>query len=148
MTESTTPRNLIHEAAEFLVLAELLRRGIETYKAYSGYPGYDVLAVRAERACKIQVKSRAAIDFDHLFDLKGDVAGACHFVVLVALDRERLGKVAIDDPGQPRYWVVPAGVAGERRRGGARPRLKYDDVGEFADAWHLIVGFFQGVDAA
>ncbi len=48
------------QGAEFLVLAQLLMEGIEAYKTYNNYPGYDVMAVnhQSSKTCRIQVKSR------------------------------------------------------------------------------------------
>lgn len=48
------------EGAEFLVLGHLLLAGIQAHKAYTRYPGYDLIASNpaARRLCKIQVKSR------------------------------------------------------------------------------------------
>ena len=41
------------EGAEFLVLGQLLTRGVAAHKAYSGYTGYDVIAhsVDGNRTC-------------------------------------------------------------------------------------------------
>jgi hypothetical protein len=74
------------EGAEFLVLAHLLVEGIQATKAYTNFPGYDVLAFNPERdnVCRIQVKSRWATDYDRSFPIKNF---DCDFVVHVALNR-------------------------------------------------------------
>lgn len=36
------------EGAEFLVLANLLIGGIESYKTYINYPGYDLVAINPQ----------------------------------------------------------------------------------------------------
>ena len=48
------------EGAEFLVLGQLLIRGINTYKTYTNMPGYDLVATRPAKntSVRIQVKSR------------------------------------------------------------------------------------------
>jgi hypothetical protein len=48
------------QGAEFLVLGQLLIRGLQAYKAYANYPGYDLIAVSKDgaRTCRIQVKHR------------------------------------------------------------------------------------------
>ena len=48
------------EGAEFLVLGQLLTEGTEAHKAYTRYPGFDVIAFdpAGTRSCRIQVKSR------------------------------------------------------------------------------------------
>jgi hypothetical protein len=73
------------EGAEFLVLGSLLAEGIPAWKAYTNFPGYDILAgdIRRQRLCRIQVKSRyqtAARGFPiGNFD--------CDFVCFVRLNR-------------------------------------------------------------
>jgi hypothetical protein len=54
------------EGAEFLVLGQLLIAGVEAHKAYTRYPGYDLVAINPDRdrTCRIQVKSRWATDYD------------------------------------------------------------------------------------
>ena len=78
--------SLQSQGAEFLVLGQLLVRGIPTYKAYVNHPNFDILAVNAEtgRNCRISVKSRYASDFDGGFPIK---SLECEFFVLVALNQ-------------------------------------------------------------
>jgi hypothetical protein len=61
----TMPRQdtrLEAEAAEFLVLGQLLLNRIPRYKAYTRMPSYDLVATNPERnrVARIQVKSRWA----------------------------------------------------------------------------------------
>jgi hypothetical protein len=58
--------------AEFLVLGLLLVEGIQASKAYTNFPGYDLVAVNPDRglSCRIQVRSRWATDFDGGFPIK------------------------------------------------------------------------------
>ena len=78
--------NLHSEGAEFLVLGQLMIRGVHATKAYTRYPGWDVLATNPEtgKTCRVQVKARLATDFDGGFPIKNFDA---EFVVLVALNR-------------------------------------------------------------
>jgi len=106
------------EGAEFLVLGYLLLEGIHATKAYTRYPGFDVIAVnpkagRAGITCKIQVKSRWATDYDHKFVLKQNLD--CDFVVFAELNRgyrdyhHRDKSVPVDAGKQPpRIFVFPA----------------------------------------
>ncbi len=74
------------EGAEFLVLGHLLIEGIQAYKSYVNYPGYDLIATNPDtnKSCRIQVKSRWATDFDGGFPIKNF---DCDFVVFAALNR-------------------------------------------------------------
>ena len=89
MTQSDRGRldsRLEAEGAEFLVLAHLLIEGIQAIKAYTRFPGYDLIAADPENgtSCRIQVKSRWATDYDRGFPFTNL---DCDFVVLVALNR-------------------------------------------------------------
>ena len=72
--------------AEFLVLGNLLINGIQAYKCYENYPGYDLIAVNynGQKSCRIQVKSRYATDHGGGFPIKNF---ECDFVVFAALNR-------------------------------------------------------------
>src|SRR3954452_4745739 len=74
------------EGAEFLVLAHLLIEGIQAIKAYTRFPGYDLIAADPDHgtSCRVQVKSRWATDYDRGFPLSNLETD---FVVLVALNR-------------------------------------------------------------
>lgn len=83
---SHATRTMYSEGAEFLVLGELLVRGIHATKSYTGFTGWDVLAAnpRTGKTARIQVKSRLATDFDGGFPINNVDSD---FVVLVALNR-------------------------------------------------------------
>ena len=98
-----------------MVLGYLLLEGIHATKAYTRYPGFDVIAMNAKagkagRTCKIQVKSRWATDYDHKFPLKQD--SDCDFVVFAELNRGYRGyrRKAASGAGQkpPQFFVFPA----------------------------------------
>jgi hypothetical protein len=105
--------------AEFLVLGNLLLEGIQAFKAYSSFPGYDLVAANAEKnlSCRIQVKSRWATDFDGGFPIKNF---DCDFVVFVALNkgyryrRKKQGEGA--GRRESEFYVFPVEVAREARR--------------------------------
>jgi hypothetical protein len=65
-TELKKRRNtkLEAEGAEFMVLGMLLVEGIHCFKAYTNFPGYDLVAVNpaSQKTARIQVKSRWAAD--------------------------------------------------------------------------------------
>src|SRR5262249_41104925 len=107
----------------FLVLGNLLIRGIHASKAYARFPGWDVLATNPEtgQARRVQVKARLATDFDGGFPIKNFDA---EFVVLVALYRgyryARLRRSLRDgtDTGErdPQFFVLPMPVVVEACR--------------------------------
>jgi|SRR5581483_3690954 len=109
--------NLYSEGAEFLVMGQLLIRGVHATKAYTRYPGWDVLAADPEsgRSVRIQVKARLATDFDGGFPIKNLDA---EFVVLVALNRgyryakAKRKKRDADDIGErePEFFIFPMDV--------------------------------------
>jgi len=105
--------------AEFLVLGNLLVEGIQAFKAYTNFPGYDLIAANAEEnlSCRIQVKSRWATDFDGGFPIKNL---DCDFVVFVALNRgyRYRRKKHGEDTGrrEPEFYVFPVEVVREARR--------------------------------
>jgi hypothetical protein len=107
--KSTMAQNKLRsEGAEFLVLANLLIRDIQATKAYSNFPGWDVLAVnsRTGKQARIQVKSRWATDSGNFLVQNFD----CDFVVLVYLNRGfNFGKRGRSEKGvkEPQFWVFP-----------------------------------------
>jgi hypothetical protein len=105
--------SLESSGAEFLVLGHLLIEGIQAFKTYTNFPGYDLVATHPEinRSCRIQVKSRWATDFDGGFPIKNF---DCDFVVFVALNRgyRYRKKVTAEDNGrrEPQIFVFPVAV--------------------------------------
>jgi hypothetical protein len=99
--------------AEFLVLGHLLIEGIQAFKAYTNFPGYDIIATNPEnnRSCRIQVKSRYATDFDGGFPIRNF---DCDFVVLAALNREyryrKKKSAAASGRRAPQLYVFPVEV--------------------------------------
>lgn len=102
------------EGAEFLVLAHLLIEGIQAIKAYTRFPGYDLIAADPENgtSCRIQVKSRWATDYDRGFP---SANLDCDFVVLVALNRgfryrRRKNVQPMNGRRPPELYVFPIDV--------------------------------------
>lgn len=105
---SMAQNKLRSEGAEFLVLANLLIRDIQATKAYSNFPGWDVLAVNPKtgRQARIQVKSRWATDSGNFLVQNFE----CDFVVLVYLNRGyNFGKRGRAESGvkDPQFWIFP-----------------------------------------
>ena len=87
---------VVSAGAEYLVMGQLMRRNILTYKAPEGNEGYDLICIhpearykpqRSERAqLRIQVKSRYATDCDRGFPIKEKSLDAFDFLVVVFMN--------------------------------------------------------------
>jgi hypothetical protein len=146
--------NLHSEGAEFLVLGQLMIRGVHATKAYTRYPGWDVLAASPEtgKTCRIQVKARLATDFDGGFPIKNFDA---EFVVLVALNRGyryRKAKLINDDDvgaRDPDFFVLPMPLIrtlaetapqwGSSAKIYMRSRIEHWE--QYHSAWHLVLDY-------
>lgn len=137
--------------AEFLVLGCLLIEGIQAYKTYTNFPGYDIIATNPDEnlSCRIQVKSRWATDFDGGFPVKNF---DCDFIVFVALNRgyryRRMVTEADDGRLSPTIYVFPSDIvqiAQKPDSGWGKVFLKDIDVntGSYIDAWDQIREFLQ-----
>lgn len=138
------------DGAEFLVLGHLLIEGIQAFKAYVNFPGYDIVATNPEkkRACRIQVKSRWATDYDMGFPLKNT---DCDFVVLVALNRGfRYTKKKLEageGRKEPQFYVFPIHVAKRARNLKDKWKKvqmrKINRLQKYQDNWMLVKGFLR-----
>ena len=139
--------------AEFLVLGHLLINGIQAYKAYVNHQGYDLMAVNPDNhcACRIQVKSRYATDFDGGFPINNF---ECDFVVFAALSRGyRYSKVNKEsgDTGisAPVFYVIPAEVIQSATKQAARWQKVYlrdiAEVGQYLNDWDRIAVFMTSL---
>lgn len=136
------------EGAEFLVLGLLLVEGIQAMKAYTRFPGYDLLAFNPEnqRQARIQVKSRWATDYDGGFLIKNFDAD---FVVFVALNRgfryRRRQTSADDGRHPPLIYVFPIDVVRDAQSGSpkwSKVWLRHiADANDHVDKWDLVRGF-------
>lgn len=136
--------------AEFLVLGNLLIEGIQAFKAYTNFPGYDIIATNPEKntACRIQVKSRWATDFDGGFPIRNF---ECDFVVFVALNRgyryRRKRGSSEEGRREPQFYVFPVEVVREAQD----PRSKWgkvflnrmDDPDQYLSNWAEIRSFLD-----
>ena len=148
---SHATQTMYSEGAEFLVLGELLIRGVHATKSYTGFTGWDVLAAnpRTGKTARIQVKARLATDFDGGFPIKNVDSD---FVVLVALNRGyRYQKKNRKDSGvKPvQYFVIPiTSVKKAIKRGrtwGSMPKVHLQhldtDKEDLEDNWKAIQKF-------
>jgi len=136
--------------AEFLVLGHLLVEGIQAFKAYRNFPGYDVVATNPERglSCRIQVKSRWATDYDGGFPIRNFDSD---FVVFVALNRgyRYRKKKTADNAGRraPEVYVFPVDVI----KAAQNPKSKWgkaflrnvENCQSYVDNWQLIKEHLQ-----
>jgi hypothetical protein len=143
--------NLYAEGAEFLVLGHLLIRGVHATKAYTRYPGWDVLASNPAtgRTCRVQVKSRLATDFDGGFPIKNFDA---EFVILVALNRgyrySGRRKITATDSGvrPPEFHIFPMElirqVCETAPKWGSSHKVyarRFANPEQYLDGWDLIL---------
>jgi hypothetical protein len=148
--------NLYSEGAEFLVLGHLLIRGIHATKAYTRYPGWDLLASNPDtgKTCRIQVKARLGTDYDRAFPIKNFDA---EFVVHVALNRGyRYSRAWRAESGEkpPEFYVLPMAeveaVAEQSPKWGAASKVFLKTIPyakQYRDGWSLIedyVGLGEG----
>ena len=136
--------------AEFLVLAQLLIRRIQTDKAYANQIGYDLVCSNYETKnhARIQVKSRWATDANSFTfsNFKSD------FIVLVRLNRGHSSSKKKDKktPGEPDYFVFPTTIikqmvttSGSRRH---KLSMKPKELSKFKDhqnKWKIIEEHLQ-----
>lgn len=142
--------------AEFLVLGHLLTEGIQAYKAYTNFPGYDIVATNPEnnRSCRIQVKSRWATDFDGGFLIKNF---DCDFVVFVALNRGyRYRKKKLIEKGDtgrkpPQLYVFPVDIVNAaqdpRSKWGKAFLKRIDEPDQYIENWAPVKAFLRYDDA-
>jgi hypothetical protein len=143
--------SLENAGAEFLVLGHLLIERMQAFKAYTNFPGYDIIATNAEknRSCRIQVKSRWATDFDGGFLIKNF---DCDFVVVVILNRgySKLRKRQPEDTGkrEPEFYVIPVEIvkaAQYEKSSWGKVFLRHiEQVEQYLSNWGLIHQFLGG----
>lgn len=139
---------LCAEAAEILVQGHLMAEGVTIAKAPFNTGGYDLMtAVYGMPSLRIQVKSRAATDFDRAFPVKNF---DFDFLVFAAMNRgNRYGKRdKKDGKGPPCFWVFPVQLVQAAREKADDERksnqwgkvwLKdFPDLSQHENAWHLI----------
>ncbi len=133
------------EGAEFLVLGQVLIANIECYKAYTNYPGYDLVATNSPtgRIARIQVKSRWATNRAGFFSISNL---DCDFVVHVALNmgERRAGETLSRKRGDTDYYVFPREIVAEYRTPSHKLNIRnVPDLESYRDAWSLIVSYLE-----
>ena len=130
------------EGAEFLVLGSLLAEGIEAHKAYTRYPGWDVVALDpvSGRQCRIQVKSRWRTSA-RAFLIKNF---ECDFVTYVALNR---GFQRVDGGRRaPEIYVFPVEIvrAATSQSSWSQAYLsRIAEPAQYLDNWDLVRAFLR-----
>jgi len=136
------------EAAEFLVLGNLLLNRISAFKAYVNFPGYDLIATNADNnsSARLQVKSRYRTDWDGFIINNYN----CDFVVFVALNRGYGTPKKSGDSGimPPDFYVLPvAWVKSVRDPANAWGKIikkRLTGISEYKDRWDLISAHLAG----
>jgi len=87
---------VVSNGAEYLVMGNLMRRNILTYKAPEGNEGYDLICIHPDpryrpqetelAQVRIQVKSRYATDCDRGFPIREQSLDAFDFLIVVFLN--------------------------------------------------------------
>ena len=134
------------EAAEFLVLGQLLLNRIPTYKTYTQMPVYDLVATDPERgsSARIQVKSRWASGASGFLIKRFE----SDFVVVVKLNRGRSPQLR--EATDPEYFVFPTPVVREICRTKRWSKAYFRDIPtyqQYQNAWSLIAGFLSAAPA-
>jgi len=135
------------EGAEFLVLSQLLLEKVTTFKTYTNFPGYDLIATNADKntSARIQVKSRYKTNWDGFIINNFD----CEFVVYVALNRgyskpKKSGDSGIKDP---EFYVLPISYIHDVRdpsnEWGKIVKSRLVDLEKYQNQWRLIQEFLD-----
>jgi hypothetical protein len=130
------------EGAEFLVLGNLLIRGVPTYKNYTNMAGYDLVAINPDKnlSARIQVKSRWRTGADGFIISNFD----CDFVVVALLNRGSKDGAASVLP--PQCYVLPVGVAKALPRSSGWDKVSFSQCPSFvqySERWELIRMFLK-----
>ncbi len=111
---------LMHDAAEYLVIGQLMRRNILTYKAPPRNEGYDLICIhpnprKKTKVVRIQVKSRYQTDSNRSVFVSESSFSAFDFLVMVFLNIGWYYDTKCKDPIEGRreteYFVLPRSIA-------------------------------------
>jgi hypothetical protein len=136
------------EAAEFLVLGNLLLNRISAFKAYVNFPGYDLIATNADNnsSARLQVKSRFRTDWDGFIINNRN----CDFVIFVALNRGYGTPKKNGDSGimPPDFYILPItwveSVRDPANTWGKITKNRLAGITEYKDRWDLISAHLAG----
>lgn len=138
------------EGAEFLVLGLMLIEGIPCYKAYTNFPGYDLVAFNADTKdiARLQVKSRWATNYDKSFAIKNF---NCDFVIHVALNRGysfgRKAKEKDDGVRSPEFYIFPVDlIKAHQNKGDKFGKVTISnipDYQQYKENWALVHHFLK-----
>lgn len=110
---------VVSAGAEYLVMGQLMRCNILTYKAPPNNEGYDLICIHPDprhvpskgelAQVRVQVKSRYATDCDRGFPVKESSFGAFDFLIIVFLN---IGKFYGANDGsngarEPEFYTLP-----------------------------------------
>ncbi len=109
---------VISYGAEYLVMGNLMRRDILTYKAPPQNEGYDLICIhpnprRSGRQIRVQVKSRLATDCDRGFPVKEKTLDAFDYLIVVFMNvgyflQMRKRHPVRDGASAPEFYTFPA----------------------------------------
>ena len=126
------------KGARFLVLGQMLIRGIDASMVSENQSGYDLVATRTGRSssARIQVKSRWRTGAPK-FNIKNL---DCDFGVVVKLNRGM--KDGTGEVHDPEYFVFPVAVIEKMPRKSGNVHFKQiPDIERYQDQWDLIKDF-------
>lgn len=132
--------------AEFLVLGQLLIRGMQAYKSYLNNKGYDLITVNPEKKtqAKIEVKSRYHTNMKS-FPIKNFESD---FVVFCSLNRgsKKIMATSILGIKEPEYYIFPTILCKNHAKGRTWKKFHLSDVNNFEqykNNWDLIFKFLN-----
>ncbi len=130
--------------AEFLVMSQLMIRGIWTYKTYVNMPGYDLLCTNkiGNKVVRVQVKSRTPSNAGYGIQLSNNETD---FVVYTRLNRgfnekSRGRDVAIKEP---EFWILPIELFKSSINKTTHQLKHFDDYNQYKDNWKLIMDYVE-----
>jgi hypothetical protein len=155
---------IIGNAGEYLLVGELLKRGVVAAPAPRNTPGFDVLATTGQQSCNIRVKTKTPAakswvwmrgkddsrtifkgmldkgDFTVLVDLKGYDDSPDYFILPTGILNERLQKGFEE-------WVQSPGKGGRQRNPDSRmlrlevPEAPTDWLHDYHRAWKFLLDY-------
>ena len=145
---------LTPDGAEFLVLGNLLVRGIYAYKNYVNTPDYDVVALNPDnkKIARIEVKSRQRKDAK-VYQLKNFKSDFVVFVQLNKYTRTKKKKIFRDSENNINYIIIPTKKVKSLKRRKTpntwgRYRINIGDLSSYKRyendlGWHRIKKFLK-----